>query len=254
MLLLIHFFGCFSIPKLDAPKFAADVVESLIGAVYMDSSSLEAGINAVKHVLAQLMPLLKRLHAKDNKLNLVHPRKELQELGGSLLTMKVTREEDFAAKYPKGLVWLGRQQRWRTASVDGAKFVGSVACMGLPVVSVLESSVDVAGNRACALVAGMLKKYPNLLSRVRICCALVQSSLAREEKERAAKKTLCGIGPVSRETATEIVAETSVTEKDKSSYPDNDKDKEDILIIESMAPEGREALLRSMITSVLDWL
>lgn len=238
----------------DPPKVAADIVESLIGAVYMDSG-FEDGISAVNHVLTPLMLVLEKMYAKDKNLDLMHPKKALQELGGSLITVKVMREEDFAAKHPKARVWLGRQYRWGTAKLDGAKFVGSVVCLGIRAVSVLDSSSEVAGNRACSLAVAMLQKCPELLSRVQEGRTLVESSSTREEKEKAATKKKAVPDSIGTKTGkkgkptTATVAATTVVEEDG-----NNEDGENVLTIDSLASEGREALLKSMITSVLEWL
>ena len=218
-------------------------------------SGFEDGIRAVNHVLAKLMPALEKMYAKDRNLDLMHPKKALQELGGSLLTVKVMREEDFAAKYPKISVWIGRQLRWGTASPDGTKFVGSVDCLGIRAVSVLDSSSEVAGNRACALAVAMLQKDPKLLSRVQEGRTLVESSATREEKDKAEEKKQAVSDLISADTGEKENPKMDIAEAATVADEDsNTEDGENVLTIDSLASEGREALLKSMINSVLEWL
>jgi len=169
------------------PKTAADVVESVIGAVYMDSG-FAFGMQAVGHILSPLFQVLEKLYAEDKNLMMMHPKKEMLEIAGSLLTVKVAREEDFATQQPTTCVWLGKE--WGKASTEGqGMYVGFIECLGINVVSVLDSSCEVAQNRACALVVDMMKRYPDLLDRVQKGRYLLESSCGREEKQRNSEES-----------------------------------------------------------------
>jgi dsRNA-specific ribonuclease len=164
----------------DPPKVCADVVESLIGAVYLDSG-LASGMSAVSKILSPLYDCLEKIHSKDHTIDTMHPRKLLQEMGGSLLELIITREEEFAARQPQARIWLGR--RWGTPRLDSQDFVASVECLGVDVVCVSDSSAEVAGNRAAAIAVAMLKRNPTLLSRVQSVRGVVESSSSKETKK-----------------------------------------------------------------------
>ena len=237
----------------DPPKVAADVVESVIGAVYMDSG-FASGISAVGRVLSPLLPVLEKLYAKNSKLIMMHPKKAMQEMAGSLLAVKVMREEDFASQHPKTSVWLGR--RWGKASLDGhGKFVGSVDCLGFNAVSVLDSSSEVAGNRACALAVAMLKKYPKLLSRVQEGRTLVESSSSREEKQKAKTRDQSLLDSSSTDMDGSMdIEEGSPKGGEAATKTNTGSDKAETVTIDNMHTEGKEALLKSVVKHVLEWL
>lgn len=237
----------------DPPKVAADVVEAVIGAVYMDGG-FASGILAVNNVLSSLLPVLEKLYAKNSKLIIMHPRKALQEIGGNLLAVRVVREEDFALQQPKANVWLGR--RWGTASQDGHRtHVGSVYCLGSLIVSILESSSEVAGNRACALAVAMLKKYPKLLSRVQEGRTLVESESTREEKQQKAKSK-AALELSSTSAAMDVDEETLKNASKVAATVTNTEvpAARDSIIIDDMNFDLKKALLESVIMNVLDWL
>ena len=169
----------------DPPKVAADVVEALIGAVYRDSG-LEAGIAAVSKILLPLFQCLVKMHARDRTIDTMHPRKMMQEIGGSLLLLKISREERFASNKPEARLWTGR--RWVAPRLDSQDFVASVECLGIDLVCVSDGSAEVAGNRACALVVAMLRRSPSLLSRVQSIRTLVESSATKETKPATTKQ------------------------------------------------------------------
>lgn len=159
----------------DPPKLCADVVESLIGAVYLDSG-LAPGLSAVSKILKPLYRCL-LLHERDGTIDTMHPRKVMQEMGGKLLTLDITREEDFASRNPKARVWLGR--RWGFPRLDSQDYVASVMCLGVAIVCLSDRSSEVAGNRACAFTVSMLRRNPSLLRRVQSGRTLVESSSSK---------------------------------------------------------------------------
>ena len=80
----------------DPPKVAADVVEALIGAVYLDSG-LADGIMASIHILTPMLKVLEIIFVQGDNLIMMHPKKTMQEFGGRLLIMNVMKEEEFAS-------------------------------------------------------------------------------------------------------------------------------------------------------------
>lgn len=94
---LLLTYPCVECGYADPPKVAADVVESLIGAVYMDSG-FAAAMEAVIRIVSPMLKILQQMYAKNERFVMMHPRKAMQEIGGSLFVMKVAKEEKFAAQ------------------------------------------------------------------------------------------------------------------------------------------------------------
>ncbi|CAB9506327.1 Dicer-like protein 1 [Seminavis robusta] len=172
------------------PKVAADVVEALIGAVYMDSG-FASGVAAVSRILKPMCTVLQEIQARgDKSIVMVHPKKAMQELGGSVLELKVMREEKFAALKPDIPVWLGK--RWGKAKLDGQRYVGCIECLGDTLISVSDASSEVAGNRACALAVELLEKDVQLTTRLKTVRTMVESRLTHEAKQRKAEQEMLG--------------------------------------------------------------
>lgn len=167
----------------DPPKVAADVVEALIGAVYLDGGFL-SGLCAVSKILSPLYRCLEKMFAKHETIDTMHPRKVMQEIGGSILALHISREEAFASRKPDARVWMGR--RWAAPRPDSRDSVATVECLGVDVVCVSDPSPEVAGNRACALVVAMLRRNPSLLERVQKARTSVESSSSKEAKRHEA--------------------------------------------------------------------
>jgi hypothetical protein len=167
----------------DPPKVAADVVEALIGAVFMDSG-FESGMAASTKILTPMYAVIQDIQTKDSGIVMMHPRKALQEMGGSVLELKVMREDKFAAFNPETPVWVGK--RWGNAQLDGTtRFIGCIECLGTSIVAVSDPSSDVAGNRACAMAAEILRRDLGLLARLKTVRAMVERNSSREAKHMA---------------------------------------------------------------------
>jgi len=167
----------------------ADIVESVVGAIYMDSG-LEHGMGAVMHILSPMFRVLQQIYERNGNIMMQHPRKALQEAGGRCLQLTITKEEEFACKKPVTRVWLGK--RWGFVRRDGNRFVGSVECFGLCVVAVVDLSSEVAGNRACAFTVALLNRHPDLLARVQAARAKVESLSSPQAMEETTFKGLGG--------------------------------------------------------------
>ena len=179
----------------DPPKVAADIVEALIGAVFMDSG-FESGIDASLRILEPMCSALQAIRDKDSSIVMVHPKKVLQEIGGSVLELKVIREDKFASLKPTTPLWLGK--RWGTARPDGTCFVACIECLGTAIVSVSDPSIEVAGNRACALMVEMLTRDSGLLARLKTLRTMVESCSSREAKQLPDEENLVLYSSISK--------------------------------------------------------
>ena len=141
------------------PKPIADVVESLLGAVHVDGGFVK-GQEAALHVLLPICDLFRQI--REPAALAKHPKQQLSELGGSLLSVTVWSEEVYA-RTKTNLVWRGRQ--FGAVQRNGHKKVASVQCLGVDLVTVLDASRSAATNRACAMVLATLERNPDLLDR-----------------------------------------------------------------------------------------
>jgi hypothetical protein len=152
---------------LDPPKVIADIVESLIGAIYVDGG-LEAGMEAARTLLK---PVLDVLLTHGEYIDLVHPKKKLQELVGELLVVETTWEDTFHQKIP-----LLDGNSLRPADPYGTQGIGYVSFMDTILVAVSDSSRAVARNKACAIIVQVLTSDLNLLQRLQNLRCMVEST------------------------------------------------------------------------------
>jgi Ribonuclease III domain len=152
---------------LDPPKVIADIVESLIGAIYVDGG-LEAGMEAARTLLK---PVLDVLLTDGEYIDLVHPKKKLQELVGELLVVETTWEDTFHQK-----ILLLDGSSLRPADPYGTQGIGYVSFMDTILVAVSDSSRAVARNKACAIIVQVLTSDLNLLQRLQNLRYMVESN------------------------------------------------------------------------------
>lgn len=62
----------------------------------MDSGVVN-GVKSVMFILRPLLRVLEQIYRKENEFIMMHPKKALQEIGGSLLVMKAVKEDYFAS-------------------------------------------------------------------------------------------------------------------------------------------------------------
>ena len=164
---LVAFTVGYSASMLDPPKVIADIVESLIGAIYVDGG-LEAGMEAARTLLK---PVLDVILIHGEYIDLVHPKKKLQELVGELLVVETTWEDNFSQNIP---LLDGSQLRF--ADPYGTQGIGYVRFMDTLLVAVSDSSRAVARNKACAIIVQVLESDLNLLQRLQNLRYLVEST------------------------------------------------------------------------------
>jgi len=163
---------------LDPPKVIADIVESLIGAIYMDGG-LEAGMEAARTLLK---PVLDVILMHGEYIDLVHPKKKLQELVGELLVVETTWEDNFHQNIP---LLDGSQLRF--ADPYGTQGIGYVRFMDTILVAVSDSSRAVARNKACAIIVQVLISDLNLLKRLQNLRYLVESAATARSSDEQVK-------------------------------------------------------------------
>jgi len=84
----------------------------------------------------------------------------IQELGGSLLEFKQSKESEFAREGVDVL----RGFEWERPSPDGTNIVSSVSILGKIVLAVSDASAVVSANRVCSLVVGAVEEDANILA------------------------------------------------------------------------------------------
>lgn len=148
---------------IDPPKCIADIVESLFGAIYMDSD-LPHGIAAVENVLEPMCTSLLKLKEERQVIQLIHPKKALQELVGGVLSLETTWESNFANQHESASVLDGNT--WRMVDPLSNYVVGYVHFMDHILVAVSDASATVARNTACAIAVQALQRNPHILKRL----------------------------------------------------------------------------------------
>jgi dsRNA-specific ribonuclease len=162
---------------LDPPKVISDVVESLIGAVYLDAG-FACGRAAVTKLLDPVFQYLSRPRDAFDDLPLKHPKKVMQEIGGNLLAIISYNESELAAmkkeQREKTLVWHG--SGWRKLDPKSQNYVAGIQFVGNDLILVSDISPVVARSRACAFVVCMLEQAPDLLERLKTVNSFVERS------------------------------------------------------------------------------
>jgi hypothetical protein len=150
-------------------------VEAVLGAVHVDGGVSE-GLKAAHHILRPVLGFL----VSNTAIGIKHPKKSLQEMGGELLELSVSREADFAVSKDGVAIWVGRQ--WREADKEGSNYVASIGFMGSTLLAVLDVSALVARNRVCALMVTILEQNPELLSRFRAARFQIETAMDMKDK------------------------------------------------------------------------
>lgn len=117
----------------DPPKCAADIVESLIGAVYSDGG-WEAGRKAALNIVSPVINLYKSSRSPED-FNF-HPKRSLLEFGGDLMST-------LSDKVTGGVL-------------------GRIACLGVELASITDISGPAALDRGSAFVLSVFKKNKSL--------------------------------------------------------------------------------------------
>lgn len=149
----------------EPPKAMADVVESLIGAVYVDGG-LEAGKRAVRFILE---PVIKLFCSTDFKSIVSHPERRLRELFGDLLTFSRTHV-DSISNSPCPLLVADDQ----ICSVSQVVQITNI--LERPALVSADDNVSSALNRSCYLILRVLEKNQDLFGRFASARKLIQAN------------------------------------------------------------------------------
>ena len=171
----------------DPPKSISDIVESVIGAVYMDGG-YSAGQDAVRKLMSPLVSIL--LEAKEGQreeVDLKHPKKVLHELGGEILELGNYLESDFVDSV--GNVDVCNGGRWGGADPEGNFAVGTVEICGSVIMAVKDPSPIVARNKACALVVNELQNNEELKLRLLSCRTNIERALFTGGHQKVIEKS-----------------------------------------------------------------
>jgi hypothetical protein len=137
------------------PKPMADLVESLLGAIHVDTG-FEAGQRAVLHVLSPILAFYK----ESGSPRISHPKRSLLEFGGDMFTLTTLTESEYFKRHQGCEVWRGL--RLVPADRDGQDKVALVRCLDFNLVAVADVSASSASSRASALVLQILESSPAL--------------------------------------------------------------------------------------------
>lgn len=150
---------------LDPPKVLADVVESLLGAAHIDGGFQE-GKQAALAILKPITTLLQTADNANCTSRLNNPKTVMHTFAGDCLCVTVSKEEDLAGKNATELVWHG--DRWRHADEEAVDYVATISCLGINVLSIVETTRKSARNRACAMAVALIEDDPALLAELQV--------------------------------------------------------------------------------------
>lgn len=122
----------------DPPKCIADIVESLLGAVYIDGG-WHAARQAALNVVSPIMDLYQSSRSPED-FN-YHPRRNLMELGGDFVSLSTYSEQ------------------------ETGQVVATVELLGVQVVSATALTEPAATDRSAAIVLAVLEKNAELMHR-----------------------------------------------------------------------------------------
>lgn len=146
---------------LDPPKVLADVVEALLGAAHINGGFCEGKLAALA-ILTPITTLLRTPSYANCTSRLNNPKTVMHALAGDSLCITVSKEEDFARTNPTELLWRGDE--WRHADEEAVDYVATISCLGMNLLSIVETTRKSARNRACAMVAALMEDDPVLLA------------------------------------------------------------------------------------------
>mmetsp|Transcript_6076 Transcript_6076/g.12741 ORF Transcript_6076/g.12741 Transcript_6076/m.12741 type:complete len:102 (-) Transcript_6076:37-342(-) len=90
------------------------------------------------------------------------------------LRVRARKQQDFALQFESCPVWHGSS--WGTCGQHDSGAVAQISWGGINLLSIGDDQSNlIAKNRACAMVSTILKKDPNLLSRLNEMTSMLQS-------------------------------------------------------------------------------
>lgn len=140
----------------DPPKAIADIVESVLGAIFKDGG-LSASLEAAQTVLAPLYDALLERKANAMDIQLMHPKKALQELAGETLEMQTKWESEWAEQVD-GTTRVLEGKNWRPVDPMNTNVVAYLRFMGSTVMAVSSPSSSVACSQVCAVMVSLLRR------------------------------------------------------------------------------------------------
>jgi hypothetical protein len=143
----------------DPPKAIADIVESVVGAVYLDGG-FSHGQMAALHALSPVLTTIRELISAG--LVPSHPKKKLNEKCGDVIVLKE-----------------GIDPQCGSGSF-AQRYVASLECVGFEIATVYDTSQTLAINKVCTLVISAIDQNHALENRI----TKVQRRLAQLKKPR----------------------------------------------------------------------
>ncbi|KAK3955498.1 hypothetical protein QBC32DRAFT_333303 [Pseudoneurospora amorphoporcata] len=168
--------------RMGPPKFYSDVVESLVGAVWVDSGSWEA----CEHVLNQmgLLPLLD--HLLKTKAHVMHPNVELTILAPP--NKRHTRTEFVIISNKRGVISCGTEFEDEVSAVDGGLVTVKEPYNDLPTEGEVFSCKLFVGGKQVADVAGAGTREEARVRAAEKGCLVIKA----ERKAMAERKAVDG--------------------------------------------------------------
>lgn len=158
--------------SVDPPKALSDIVESIVGAVYVDASHTECHQvlnHMLKPVLSCLMETISNNnHTLSKSVNRMigHPQQYIENYLGGKINVKTWREDKFDLREHKIRCPIWKDGYWGTSSNTGSHFISVVYFLDIELFAVEEISARVARNRSCALVKEIFESNPDLLLKL----------------------------------------------------------------------------------------
>lgn len=175
----------------DPPKALSDIVEAIIGAVYVDAGNTECH-RALDHILKPVLDCLLQIVSngditdkKSVNRMIGHPKQYIVENLGDMLRVTTWREDKCALREPKIRCPIWKDGFWGTSSYDGSNFIGLVEIFGIELFGVEEKSARVAINRTCALVVEIFESNPDLGLKLRDIMAIIRNGALERSDKRA---------------------------------------------------------------------
>ena len=163
----------------DPPKAIADIVESLLGAIFLDSG-IEAALAAATRMLTPVFEAIPQLQRNDADFSLTHPKKALQEILGEILHLDTSWEHEFSSKQQSKVL---DGPMWRFPDPYSTNIVGYIHFMDSILMAVSDASGTVARNKACAAVVHVLKESDWLLGPLQQLRQRVERFLAQQSRQ-----------------------------------------------------------------------
>lgn len=128
-------------------------------------AGLAAGLQAARSVLGPICHALTTLKQEDKAIQLMHPRKALQELTGELVELRMAWESDFI-KLCGGTMKVLEGIHLRLVDPLSTNAVAYLCFMDSMLVAVSSRSANVARNHVCSLFVHALRRKPHFVERL----------------------------------------------------------------------------------------